>query len=94
MLQKVRMTEYSKKLAIACLLRYRDGPTFNEGAQGINRFTPALDNFFLCGLSRLLGQGDRKRRAAGGSADGDCLFPLPRSSRDDAPATGVSNPLL
>jgi hypothetical protein len=61
MLGKVRLTQGSKKFAIASLVRYPEGPAFHEGALGTNRFTPALDRLLLCDLSRLLGRGDRTR---------------------------------
>jgi hypothetical protein len=47
MLGRVRMTQGSKKIAIASLLRYPERKPCNEGAPGTKRSTPALDRCFL-----------------------------------------------
>jgi hypothetical protein len=47
MLGRVRVTQGSKKIAIVSLVRYRERKSCNEGAQGTNRSTPALDRRFL-----------------------------------------------
>ena len=46
-LGRVRMTQGSKKIAIASLVRYPERKPCSEGAPGTNRSTPALDKRFL-----------------------------------------------